>query len=289
MLMRMLILCPKCKSNLDDKFRCSNGHQFSVIKNKIIDLLISDYSDSERIHWEDAESHHANLPPNKYFSSKIHESVYSVVSIFFSKYFSVDHVKVLDIGCGAGSGLNYLKISNFKNIVYCGVDISVNQLMKAEPKKNWNVVLIRGDANDLSFLPDDEFDIIFTSSALHHLNVKNLALHIKRMLKPNGYYFLREPSSSNIFAIIGRKFVKGYHTESETQLDPNKLKNHFGGMELVYEKGFRFLTGSMQYLLGKFNITEQKSKLFYQICEKFDRLTHSPKYSYDFIQIYRKS
>lgn len=149
---------------------------------------------------------------------------------------------MLDIGCGAGSGLNYLKISNFKNIEYCGVDISLNLLLKAEPKKNWNVVLIRGDANDLSFLPDDEFDIIFTSSALHHLNIKNLALHIKRMLKPNGYYFLREPSNSNIFAIIGRKFVKDYHTELETPLDPNKLKNHFGGIELVYEKEFRFCT-----------------------------------------------
>jgi len=284
----MKILCPKCKSDLNDTFRCKNEHQFDVIEDKIIDLLISDISDSERTHWDDAESHHAILPPNKYFSRKTHESVYSVVSDFFLKFNNLEHVKVLDIGCGAGSGLNYLKTSNFKNIDYCGVDVSANLLLEITSEKNCNIVLIRGDANDLSFLPNDEFDIIFTSSALHHLNVDNLALHIKRMLKPNGYYFLREPSNSNIFAIIGRKLVKDYHTESETPLDPNKVKNSFIGIELVYEQGFRFLTGPMQYLLGKFSIGEQKSKLFYQLCNIFDRLITSPKYSYDFIQIYKK-
>ncbi|MCY6370084.1 MerR family transcriptional regulator [Clostridium ganghwense] len=91
--------------------------------------------------------------------------------------------KVLDIGCGTGSLCGELD----KSIYVTGIDQSIDMLL--ETKKRYpNMIYKLGNFLDKP-VGKEEFDVVVTTYAFHHLNSreKNMALdYMIKYLKPNG-------------------------------------------------------------------------------------------------------
>lgn len=124
--------------------------------------IAADFSDTRKFPWKDFE--------------------------FFTPYYTADF-EVLDLGCGNGRLLTFLKEIGYKT--YTGLDQSkelLNQAEKFWPKSRF----ILGDMSDpLPFRK--RFDAIFAIASFHHLpasdqlpTLKDWKMH----LKPGGYLFM---------------------------------------------------------------------------------------------------
>lgn len=126
------------------------------------------------------------------------EIVYNTLRGRLRKKFVLRHLKnlsgfFLDIGCNKGTYL-----TEYSGGTAFGVDISSHVLFKAKEKcdiKNLPCNLIVGDAEQLSFLKDNSFDVILCSELLEHVyNPEKVIAHISRLLKPNGTVLLTVPN-----------------------------------------------------------------------------------------------
>lgn len=106
--------------------------------------------------------------------------------------------KVIDIGCGDGSNVVFLKDKGLNAV---GVDFSVN-LLQSGFKRNPSLkgLISQGDALRLGF-PDNTFDAAVMIGVLHHMNSRteqvsaiNEAL---RVVKRNGVLIIRESNLKN--------------------------------------------------------------------------------------------
>lgn len=96
---------------------------------------------------------------------------------------------VLDLGCGNGRLLKFLKKEGYKS--YLGLDQSAELLKQA--KEEWpKEKFLLGDMSDP--LPmKTKFDAIFAIASLHHLPPKDQEKALKqwkKVLKPGGYLFM---------------------------------------------------------------------------------------------------
>jgi SAM-dependent methyltransferase len=64
---------------------------------------------------------------------------------------------------------------------------------------NWNIRFIRASAN-MGLFKENSLDIVFSASALHHLELNAVVEWVSKSLKPNELLILHEPSSGNPFA-----------------------------------------------------------------------------------------
>ncbi|MEK7519656.1 MAG: class I SAM-dependent methyltransferase [Patescibacteria group bacterium] len=104
----------------------------------------------------------------------------------------VDNPKTaLDIGCGYRGHFLSRVLPFFPTIEQAvGVDVSVDNTATHEKIK-----LISGDVNGALPLPDNHFDIVFSTAVLEHLENYTLALkEMHRVLKPGGYLLLTTPA-----------------------------------------------------------------------------------------------
>lgn len=99
--------------------------------------------------------------------------------------------KLLDIGCGTGETLVFLK-KTYPNLDLYGVDNSAEAIRYAKARKLKNICL--GDVTHIPF-PNASFDIVLLLDVLEHVKNDLTALkEIKRVLKPNGQLFLTVPA-----------------------------------------------------------------------------------------------
>jgi len=156
------------------------------------------------------------------------EIVYNTLRGRLRKKFVLGHLKnrkgfLLDIGCNKGTYL-----TEYRGGAAIGVDISSHVLLKAKEKcddKNLSCNFIVGDAEQLSFLKDNSFDVILCSELLEHVyNPDMVIAHISRLLKSNGIALITVPNYSRkkpewigidslrIFNISGVKGDTYFHT-----------------------------------------------------------------------------
>jgi ubiquinone/menaquinone biosynthesis C-methylase UbiE len=114
--------------------------------------------------------------------------------------------KILDVGCGPGSitvGLAALVPAG----TVLGIDLSEDVLGQARRLASKagldNVAFKAGDLLDGLSLPDDSFDIVYTSQVFPHLacrrfRTKALA-EIRRVLKPNGLFASRDAAELHMY------------------------------------------------------------------------------------------
>lgn len=86
--------------------------------------------------------------------------------------------KLLDVGCGRGDLLSYIKKKKYKKIIYTGLDLN-NNLIKIAKKKHKNKNFIFGDFINKRI---KNYDVIFVSGLLN-LKVKNHSSWLRKIIK----------------------------------------------------------------------------------------------------------
>jgi SAM-dependent methyltransferase len=296
------ILCPICNQPIGisvTSCACAKGHKFTM-RNNIIDFLpnIDDETlKEEEKHWDQyAKEGTASIEPNSYIKSKILKDYETLFYRFITNEwpdYPQKSICIAEIGCGYGSALRFLTGINFANVDYIGIDISLQSMLTNEDNKsfkpNWKVRFVRASANSGLF-KDNTLDMVFSTSALHHLRVNDVIKWTSKSLKSGGLLIMNEPSDMNPFAKLGRKFVKGFHTKGEKPLHPKEVKkiaNEYN-LHLKYEKGLHFLSGPMMYCVEILRFPVPISVLAYSVSKVFDRFIISPSWNYSFVQVYRR-
>ncbi|MCK4796359.1 MAG: class I SAM-dependent methyltransferase [Spirochaetes bacterium] len=144
-------------------------------------------------YWIQEERRYHNNKAKLYFnSSKLWE--YFEYKYFYKFLYkkNVKSKEVLDFGCAGGVQLD--KYFNYKKLQYKynGCDISENLLKVAQKyKPDCKFTLLNGI--DIPY-EDKKYDIIFCLGVLHHVpDIKKYIFELYRILKPEGYLFIREP------------------------------------------------------------------------------------------------
>jgi SAM-dependent methyltransferase len=103
--------------------------------------------------------------------------------------------RVLELGCGTGV---FLEKTARSGAVIHGLDLSEDLLAKARArlKDLANVTLDEGNAEQMPY-PAGDFDVVYGSSVLHHLDLDAALKEIHRVLKPGGRLIFAEPNILN--------------------------------------------------------------------------------------------
>ena len=108
-----------------------------------------------------------------------------------------EQASVLDIGCGTGRFLNRLA-AKFPRIFATGLDLSAEMLRQARKTNQYSdrLIFIQGNAESLPFA-DKQFAAIFNSiSFLHYPHPQQVFAEVKRVLQPQGRFYLADHSMS---------------------------------------------------------------------------------------------
>ncbi len=98
--------------------------------------------------------------------------------------------KILDLGCGEGTRLNYLIGKNKKGV---GIDISRTAINLAR-KKYSNLQFVQADLARIP-LKDNSFDLVYSAFVLEHISDHNKALNEGiRVIQKRGYFVLIAPN-----------------------------------------------------------------------------------------------
>jgi ubiquinone/menaquinone biosynthesis C-methylase UbiE len=125
--------------------------------------------------------------------------------------------RVLEYGCGPGSYSFSLAALGAEVV---GIDISdtaIEQANQAARNLNLNIGFQLMNAEKLTF-PDKSFDLVCGSGILHHLDLKQAAQEISRILAPDGKAIFYEPLGHNIFINAYRHFTPHLRTPDEHPL-----------------------------------------------------------------------
>jgi SAM-dependent methyltransferase len=115
--------------------------------------------------------------------------------------------KVLEFGCGAGHTAGLMAL--------CGADVTAFDISeesvavtnrRAEVNNLPNLKAEVAVGEDLPY-PDEAFDIVFGRAVLHHLDVKQAAGELARVLKPGGKACFIEPMGMNPVLNFVRDYV----------------------------------------------------------------------------------
>lgn len=121
----------------------------------------------------------------------MHRSSYQKMQYFKQTYLNPnDELKILDIGSFDKTGdYNYGKILNEKKWDYKGLDL----------REGNNVDIIVKNPYDWEEIENESYDLIVSGQAFEHIEFFWLTLEqIKRILKPDGLFFLIVPSTGPI-------------------------------------------------------------------------------------------
>jgi ubiquinone/menaquinone biosynthesis C-methylase UbiE len=107
-------------------------------------------------------------------------------------------LKVLDFGCGIGGSIPYFR-QHLPDADLIGIDVSQKSLDIAEERFPGAATYMAFDGKILPFA-DQTFDVIFTACVFHHIpedQHEPLLGEIRRVLKPNGQFFIFEHNPRN--------------------------------------------------------------------------------------------
>lgn len=148
----------------------------------------------------------------------------------FFKILSEDRsVKILDVGCGSGFLLDYLKFKGYTNIY--GVDASEEQVKYCQEK---GLQVIHSMVGDYLEGMSDHFDVIFMTDVIEHLYKDELVTIINMImgaLKPGGEFICRTGNASSIYGGTIR-YIDYTHEQSFTETSLNQLLSALGFVDM---------------------------------------------------------
>lgn len=142
-----------------------------------------------------------------------------------AKHADWTNVEALEVSSGRGGGAHFI-MRHFKPRSYTGVDFSANAVEFCRRHFDTDGLKFQhGNAEDLTF-PDNSFDVVLNVEAsLYYPNITKFFEHVKRVLKPNGYFLYTDLRYEEKVAIwhaqlkgMGLKLVK------EEDITDNVLK-----------------------------------------------------------------
>ncbi len=155
----------------------------------------------------------------------------SAIKILMHKY---HYQKVLDVGCGSGVLVKYLKQNGFTAY---GCDNSATAV-KLAAKICAAKSIKRANAVKLTY-PNNSFDLVIAISLIEHLTLfkgELFLLETKRILRPNGMVFLITPNLSTPVRLFQKDSWFAYDDHTHIQFySPESLT------KILEAKGFRII------------------------------------------------
>ena len=238
--------CPICTTEMKFKFVTKDylvtGESFDIVECEACSIrtttpfpdkkIIGNYYSSD-----DYISHNDKV-------SGIFDSIYGLVRTYqlnkkkklIGKYFNKSNGKILDIGCGAGDFLQYMK-ENHWNIN--GVDTSNKARKIANKKLNIKVMDPKDWINN-----KEKYDVITCWHSLEHVHEPWVYLDkIKKSLTLDGFLIVALPNYQSTDAKIYKEFWAAYDTPRHlyhfTIKSMNKtIKPHGLNIESIYRMNF---------------------------------------------------
>jgi 2-polyprenyl-3-methyl-5-hydroxy-6-metoxy-1,4-benzoquinol methylase len=171
--------------------------------------------------------------------------------------------RALDLGCGTGVLSFALARRGFTVL---GIDHSEEMLAVAERKRTGqkfagSVQFVKGDARHVP-ADDEEFDCITCQGLLHHLpEMESCLSELARLLRPDGHFFISEPSSRRSPLSVGlsslgrvarlgrRPRFPGGAESVEAPIAPDELVALLNDLELEYDIRFMMHLGRLRRVL----------------------------------------
>ncbi|MGL4452584.1 MAG: class I SAM-dependent methyltransferase [Sarcina sp.] len=162
----------------------------------------------------------------------------------FVKNHKIEGSKVLDIGCGSGCFLEYMKKHNYD--VY-GVEPALNLKEILESK---GIKVFTGSVFDMEV--EEKFDVITLNNVLEHIENPELVVErVNELLNDDGLLVIKVPNDFNLIQEEANRFV---HNKNWWVCYPDHL-NYFNNKslsKLVKESKFEILDTMVDYPLDMF-------------------------------------
>ncbi|NUO09321.1 MAG: class I SAM-dependent methyltransferase [Candidatus Brocadia sp.] len=130
--------------------------------------------------------------------------------------------KFLEIGCGVGSTLDYLKSKGASYVA--GVDIN-KKAVDAASQKFLDFVLVADVEKDILPFKDQEFDVIIFADIIEHLfNPWDTLKNMQRYLKDDGLILLSIPNIKNYYTLIRLIFYDEWSYSEAGILDNTHIR-----------------------------------------------------------------
>jgi SAM-dependent methyltransferase len=164
------------------------------------------------------------------------------------KMYNKEERHAFDIGCGRG---RHVAMLNQLGFAVTGMDIQEQSYWRKIPEANF----IIGSTECLSYFPDNIFDFIISMQVLMYLvDDEGALVHIRRMLKKDGYFLLQVTNKENLHTVLTKRpltrdpYLQRYYSQSELcdKLDWNGFKVVRTWTEKLYTPFF-VLPGNILY------------------------------------------
>ena len=136
----------------------------------------------------------------------------------------IEDKSVLDIACGTGYGLGFLKE---KAKLVTGVDVSIEAASEARNECGENASVLLGDGLNLPFA-DESFDVVTSFETLEHLHGRGEFLaELKRVLRRKGFLILSTPNANYTKPVNGKPSNPFHIFEYQPEELRSELENYF--------------------------------------------------------------
>ncbi len=131
---------------------------------------------------------------------------------------------VLDVGCGRGHFLRYLRSKN-SDFIETGLDLAWNE-------NEVGINYIQGDIN--SYCPDSLFDIVISLAVIEHIhNVRSFMRRLGALCKPDGIIVIMTLNDRSVLYALARLLAKFNYMIPVMRLYEQHHLNHFSRTSLV--------------------------------------------------------
>jgi SAM-dependent methyltransferase len=146
----------------------------------------------------------------------------------------IKNKEVLELGCGAGYGIDYLS-NDAKRIATVDIDSDSIEHAKQNSKAT-NIEYIQQDILDGLKFEDNSFDVIISFQVIEHFNKKDVKryLHeIFRLMKPDGIAFITTPNREIRLFPFQRPVNKYHPLEYSYSTLKRLIKQFFPSFEIL--------------------------------------------------------
>lgn len=208
--------CPLCKSEALTRVFIKGNTPYFKCCNCKFKFSVADNNPNFDNALETYESSYLD-----YFKVKIHdEKNYNIIFNWISKYNERKNFRILDIGCGSGKFVRFLR-----NLGYDAYGL--------EPSSVLYQTFLEGESYFYNFTtqeflanqPDRKFDIVTLFDVLEHIkNPNSIIRDISNLLIPKSYIFISTPNANSLFAKILNKRWHYFNKYHFSYFSPSTIK-----------------------------------------------------------------